>query len=313
MVVSSIARTKSLILALGACVLSSQASIAEPGRVPVTVTAKAQIATAARPAGFFTIAERVAALRAKGALTNTRTVVATSLPAATSSLVETASLSSTPQDQDAGPHQTDLKLRPSLSYFRPDTVLGAMALPIPGGDLARKWDAVMARWEADRLRIEQCKTEPCTHAGARKWLEIQDRAAERSGSDQLSFVHAAINRSIAYATDFQIFAEADYWASPMEVMERAGDCEDYAIAKYLMLRSLGVDAADMKLVAIFETFSGQYHAILSVRHEGEWVFLDNKRGTVTAAKDYTNTRPVATIDAVNGQSMLVSMVPQRSS
>lgn len=275
------------------------ALVASPALLAQTRTARpVSVVPAAgqpQPLQFFTISERLAILRAGGAVA----------PAKGADLIDTA------LPAGATPRAIDLGLRLSVPSPAPaDTILGAVPFHVPGGDLAEKWREVMARWPKDAKMISACSSGVCAHRGARKWLDIRQAAEKKQGMERLFLVHSAFNHAIAYGTDFQIFGKADYWATPLEVVERAGDCEDYAIAKYLMLTALGFDPADMKLVAIHETFSGQYHAILGVRVEGEWLFMDNKRGGLTREQDYGDTRPVAVVDD-GGQSMLVGVTRDR--
>ncbi|MFN3482207.1 MAG: transglutaminase-like cysteine peptidase [Rhabdaerophilum calidifontis] len=277
-----------LLFALALAALLGPATAQGPARRPAPAAPPAQGLV------FFTIADRLAALRAGGALPVGQAVGA--VPAAL--------------DGETVPAARDLGLRLHAPDVPVETILGAVAFPVPGGDLAAKWKGMALRWARDEAVIAGCAAGSCRHAGAAKWLRIREEAARRHGIDRIDHVHAALNRSIHYATDFQINGVADYWASPLESVERAGDCEDYVIAKYMMLRSLGTDPADMRLVALFETVSGQYHAILAVRHAGEWLFLDNKRGGLAREADYTAIRVIATVDE-SGQAMLVAMPPAR--
>ncbi len=274
----------------------------QPVAVKPVATAPALPIATGQPLRFFTISDRLAALRAHGAMESGAIP-----PNGGTSTASPASVS------DAGvPRARDLGLRLATpGAFAPETILGTIPFSVPGGDLAEKWHGAMARWAVDEARIAACETGPCASKPAKKWLEIRAGAAKRDGFDRLAYVHTALNHSIAYATDFQIFGAADYWASPLEVVERAGDCEDYALAKYLMLKSLGADVAEMKLVALRENFSGQYHAILAVRFEGEWLFMDNKRGGLTQEKDYADTRAIAIVDD-SGQSMLVGVAKDQN-
>ena len=73
----------------------------------------------------------------------------------------------------------------------------------------------------------------------------------------------------------------EYWSSPKEFLQhRGGDCEDYAIAKYFGLRSLGLDADRMRVVIVRRKdergiYARELHAILAVRANGTWFILDN--------------------------------------
>lgn len=82
--------------------------------------------------------------------------------------------------------------------------------------------------------------------------------------------------SFPYKSDMEQFGVEDYWQTPHEFLDvnKAGDCEDYAIAKaYLLLSSGMVDASRMKIVLlspVYPIISG--HAVLLI--DDKWV-LDN--------------------------------------
>ena len=40
----------------------------------------------------------------------------------------------------------------------------------------------------------------------------------------------------------------NHWATLLEFLRRGGDCEDYATAKYFLLRELGFPADDMRVL-----------------------------------------------------------------
>lgn len=279
--------SRALVLVLGAAVLAVPASAAGARRTD----APRPVAQGPQGLVFFTLSDRIAALKARNAIPAEPNAPAP-LPASLTNALPPAS------------HELGLRLRPADQPE--ETLFGAMAVPVPSGELAAKWNGMLVRWSRDEATIAACEAGPCQHPGAAKWLEIRKTAAAREGRDRLDYVHAAFNRHIHYATDFQLNGVADYWASPLESVGRAGDCEDYVIAKYMMLRALGLDPGAMRLVAIFEFVSGQYHAVLAVRHEGEWLYLDNKRGGVAREADYAAIRAIATVDE-GGQSMLVAL------
>ena len=69
----------------------------------------------------------------------------------------------------------------------------------------------------------------------------------------------------------------DYWQSPVETLARGkGDCEDFAIAKYVSLRMLGMKPEQLR-VSVVTLPNVEPHAVLFVFAEGEtdpWV-MDN--------------------------------------
>jgi predicted transglutaminase-like cysteine proteinase len=277
-----------VLAAFGLACLSGAAFASQPQRKPLLRTS---IEVAPQPT-FFRIADHLAARRGDARLPETGPVTDQAQLEPAAALVEPVSL------------------RVSLDVEAAPALFNTVAYTVPGGDLSQKWDDMLRRWSRDQAVISGCAEGPCRHAGAARWIEIRSAAAQREGTDRLAFVQTAINRAIAYATDYQINGAADYWASPLEAINRAGDCEDYAIAKYLMLAELGVPTASMRIVIIHETLSGQFHSVLAVEQGGTWQFLDNKHTRLTQERDYTATRPVATMDH-NGQAMLIALPSRR--
>ena len=56
-------------------------------------------------------------------------------------------------------------------------------------------------------------------------------------------------------------------------MRRGGDCEDFATAKYFLLRMLGVPAENMRIVVAYERRERGYHAVLALKHNSGAVWL----------------------------------------
>ena len=55
-------------------------------------------------------------------------------------------------------------------------------------------------------------------------------------------------------SDQALYGEIDFWASPLATLGRgAGDCEDYAIAKFVALRLAGMSADDLRIVIMRDT------------------------------------------------------------
>lgn len=110
----------------------------------------------------------------------------------------------------------------------------------------------------------------------RQWLT--DLAGE-SEDEQLSRVNLFVN-SAASIPDDRNWHRPDYWAIPEELFGRGGDCEDYVIAKYLSLRSLGFSAQRLRIVVLQDQNGEGPHAVLAVFAKDEIVVLDNLRGRI---------------------------------
>ncbi len=100
-----------------------------------------------------------------------------------------------------------------------------------------------------------------------------------------------LNRS-AYITDMVNWGMQDYWETPLEFMLNQGDCEDYAIAKYMLLRAAGLPAEQMRIVILQDINLNEMHAILVVSHEGRALVLDNFQPNVVDSRRIVHYRPI---------------------
>ncbi|MGD9738417.1 MAG: transglutaminase-like cysteine peptidase [Parvibaculaceae bacterium] len=112
-----------------------------------------------------------------------------------------------------------------------------------------------------------------TLSGARVWDEAVTALAAIPTGRLLEAVNATVNQN-RYIPD-----RGDYWAAPLELFAAGGDCEDFAIAKYLILRALGLPSGSMRVVVLFASPQVPEHAVLVVAtSNGAWV-LDNLEAT----------------------------------
>ena len=90
---------------------------------------------------------------------------------------------------------------------------------------------------------------------------------------------------------------ADRWSAPFETFTtRRGDCEDYAIAKYVALRAAGVAEAGVKLVVVHNTAAGEDHAVVAVRLDGAWIILDNRWLPLVRDREMPRATPLFVLD-----------------
>lgn len=103
-------------------------------------------------------------------------------------------------------------------------------------------------------------------------------------NEQLTRINHFFNTNINFVSDLENWGEKDYWATPLESLGKSkGDCEDYSIAKYTFLRSLGVPDERLKLTYVRAKIGGphskvvQAHMVLSyyATPTSEPIILDN--------------------------------------
>lgn len=135
------------------------------------------------------------------------------------------------------------------------------------------------------------------------WDTMIQVAKNVSILNQLQMVNDFFNK-IPYKTDMIHWGKKDYWATPIEFMgTNAGDCEDYAIAKYFSLIKLGIPDSKLRItyVSYSKTNSNydQAHMVLSYYHQagGEPVILDNINKTLQPGSKRTDLKPVYSFNA----------------
>ena len=66
--------------------------------------------------------------------------------------------------------------------------------------------------------------------------QLVSQLKSASEPEKLKQINNFFNQKINYAEDIDLWGQSDYWATPLESLgHEAGDCEDYAIAKYTFL------------------------------------------------------------------------------
>lgn len=94
-----------------------------------------------------------------------------------------------------------------------------------------------------------------------------------------------------YRLDQEVWKRKDYWASPLEFLQRSGDCEDYAIVKYFALRYLGLPAEQLRVVILRDNIRSITHAVLAVYVEEDILILDNLSDPVFSHRRYQHYLP----------------------
>ena len=124
---------------------------------------------------------------------------------------------------------------------------------------------------------------------------VRWKGVERSG--QCDEANRAVNAAIRYVTDYAQHGEADRWSAPLATFATAkGDCEDYAIAKYVALRQAGFSPDELRLVLVRDRAVREDHAVLAARLEGRWQILDNRHSELIEDSDAASFTPLFAIN-----------------
>lgn len=176
---------------------------------------------------------------------------------------------------------------------------GLFASPLSEGGVVEKWLRVERKLDDERVQLALCDgdRERCASPAALRFLAIVDDARAREGRARLGEVNRAINLSIRPLSDEAQYGEIDVWSSPLVTFAHgAGDCEDYAIAKFVALRMAGVSPDDLRIVIMRDTIHGEDHAVAAARLDGRWLTLDNRRMAMVEDSNIRNYRPLFVIN-----------------
>ena len=157
-----------------------------------------------------------------------------------------------------------------------------------------KWTSVLERFEEQQADAgEKCIGKDCMN---QKWEELLTELEGKDVATQVDAVNKFFN-AITYITDQRNYGVSDYWQTPYELFERGGDCEDYAIAKYISLKRLGVSESEMHILIVRDkNLGGIIHAILEVDVDGEAKILDNQAKVVKPVASIFRYNPVFAIN-----------------
>lgn len=167
----------------------------------------------------------------------------------------------------------------------------------------KKWRSALARYN------EEAKTNPhpgcagkemqiCTYDD---WTNFLKSLQDKPPLIQLNEINNQINQA-KYITDTANWGQSDYWATPAEFMARFGDCEDYAILKYLSLQRLGWKESQLRVVAVKDLNLKVGHAVLIVffKHPKTGqvlnLLLDNQIKSIANADNIRHYQPVFSIN-----------------
>jgi len=169
----------------------------------------------------------------------------------------------------------------------------------PEGLLWVKWRGVEAEMGAEAKVIAECRAEPdrCASPAAARFLSIVDAARALAGRARLQRVNREVNAAIRYTGDLAQHGVPDLWSAPLASFTSGrGDCEDYAIAKYAILREAGVAADDLRFLLVRDMAVRQDHAVLAARHEGRWLILDNRHLALLEDTETKHFMPMFALD-----------------
>lgn len=151
------------------------------------------------------------------------------------------------------------------------------------------------KWSGMFNRFEAALHDPASQRILTAWTNQIRPYANRNIIEMAEGVNDIINQQ-QYVNDDSNWGVSDYWETPVEFFKRGGDCEDFAIAKYVSLRVLGVPEDRMRIAIVHDERKNMPHAVLVVYSEQGPLILDNQVKEVRFAQSVNYYRPIFTIN-----------------
>ena len=154
---------------------------------------------------------------------------------------------------------------------------------------------------ADEQMLQRLNKQFSAAARARG-VALNNMLIRLAGKDvryQLTEVNRFFNQ-FKYTSDMKLWGQKDYWSTPEEFLGvNSGDCEDYVVAKYFALRSLGVEDKHLYLTYVKAVRQNMAHMVLSYFETPKSIplILDNYNPRILRADKRRDLLPVYSFNA----------------
>lgn len=164
-------------------------------------------------------------------------------------------------------------------------------------EVFKKWTTALERhsMEAAKEKEGSCTDKTINKCHYLQLTKFIESIRDKDPMTQLAEINRLMNKA-QYITDEKNWGTKDYWATPAEFMARFGDCEDYAISKYIALKMLGFKIEQLRVAAVNDMNLKTGHAILIVYLDQKIYVLDNQIKQVIDAKNISHYQPIFSIN-----------------
>lgn len=159
-----------------------------------------------------------------------------------------------------------------------------------------KWREMLKRHEdGGNTESTSCGNLSGGQCNIAHWNAFLNSVRGQGFISQVKAVNSHMNRH-RYIIDPINWGVPDYWATPYQFFIKNGDCEDYAISKYMSLRALGVSEDDLRIVVLEDKNLNIMHAVLAVYSGGDIYILDNQIKSVVKDTAIHHYKPIYSIN-----------------
>lgn len=180
-----------------------------------------------------------------------------------------------------------------------------------GGSLAAlpQWTRVLDKISRETAVYEACNRDinKCPSPAVAAWQAHIRGLEGLSRRRQFAELNRFLNR-FTYRLDMENFGFEDYWATPLEFLTRSGDCEDYAIIKYVSLKALGFPVDKMRIVVVQDVLRNLAHAVLAVYIDNDILIMDSLFAGVLSHKLVTFYSPQYSVNEKTRWAHIMPMI-----
>ncbi|MDD4615827.1 MAG: transglutaminase-like cysteine peptidase [Alphaproteobacteria bacterium] len=184
------------------------------------------------------------------------------------------------------PQKTVKKIRGIHTYFVNREVRSDNVRMFP------RWTGMLARYSAENHTLDKvCGSERDQPCKLKEWKSFLEGLRNAPLMEKIVEVNRLVNK-YPYVDDI-----LNYWETPYEFQRRSGNCKDYAIAKYLSLRAIGVPDDIMRITVLRDlNLGGVIHAVLVVTVDEKNYILDNQIKQVVSTDKIYHYVPIYSIN-----------------
>src|SRR6266404_6930615 len=149
-----------------------------------------------------------------------------------------------------------------------DEPFGLSTATVTRGAVLEKWLNVEREIDDERQVLRMCEENraSCQSPAAVQFLALVDSGRSLQGRARLGEINRAINLKLKPKSDLALYGEEDVWSAPLATFAiGAGDCEDYAIAKFVALQEAGVSPDDLRIVVLRDDHREEDHAVVAAK------------------------------------------------
>lgn len=130
------------------------------------------------------------------------------------------------------------------------------------------------------------------------WEDLIRQNKHSTDLQKLDKVNRFFNM-MEFVHDIYLWGAKDYWATPIEfICRNAGDCEDFAIAKYFTLKAMGISEGKLNITYVKALRYNMHHMVLTYYEKigAEPLVLDNLSETIDKASKRADLIPIFTFN-----------------